>query len=114
MNASADAAQSTQEMRNPNIVGRLRGFLTSRRGLILLGIAMVAAAVVFNWGWLAAAGIAPLILAFAPCAAMCALGLCMSRMGDKSCATKAASGAQDADQQSACKALKPIVRGSAE
>ena len=31
----------------------------------------------FNWGWLVAAGIAPLLLSAGPCLAMCALGLCM-------------------------------------
>ena len=34
-----------------------------------------------GWGWLVAAGIAPVLLALAPCAAMCALGLCMSQSG---------------------------------
>ncbi len=49
-------------------------------------LAVAAAALVggaaLNWGWLVAVGAAPLLLALAPCAAMCALGLCMKRGGD--------------------------------
>jgi hypothetical protein len=41
--------------------------------------------VYLSWSWLAALGIAPLLIALAPCAAMCALGLCASKMGGKSC-----------------------------
>lgn len=59
----------------------LRYWLGGRRGLIVLASVVGLAAVTLNWGWLVAVGIAPLLLAFAPCAAMCALGLCASRMG---------------------------------
>jgi hypothetical protein len=45
----------------------------------MLAVAVLGAAAVLNWGWLAALGIGPLLLAVAPCAAMCALGLCMNR-----------------------------------
>ena len=64
-------------------------YLSGRRVLILLSLVAVAAAAFFNWGWLVAIGVAPLLVAFAPCAAMCALGLCMSRMGGKSCSSDA-------------------------
>ncbi|KGH21610.1 hypothetical protein P606_17115 [Comamonas thiooxydans] len=49
-----------------------------------------------NWGWLVAAGIAPLLLAVAPCAAMCALSLCMNKAGSKSCSGEPKSDAQGA------------------
>ena len=56
------------------------------RALILLGLALAGAGVALNWSWLAAIGVAPILLSLAPCAAMCALGLCMSNMaGGKSC-----------------------------
>ena len=58
-----------------------RHYLGGRRGLLLLAGAAVIAGAALNWGWLATAGIAPLLLSVLPCAAMCALGLCMSRMG---------------------------------
>lgn len=59
-----------------------------RRGLILAAMAVTGAGLTLNWGWLTAVGIAPLILAVAPCAVMCGLGLCMMG-GAKSCETKA-------------------------
>lgn len=37
------------------------------------------AGVAFNWSWLAAAGIAPLLIGILPCAAMCALHLCSKK-----------------------------------
>lgn len=52
--------------------------------LIVLSAAVLVPAAILNWGWLVAVGVAPLLLALAPCAAMCALGLCASRMGGKS------------------------------
>ena len=39
----------------------------------------------FNWSWLTAVGAAPIILSFAPCAAMCGLGLCMKGGAGGSC-----------------------------
>lgn len=57
-----------------------------RRGWLLIALAVVAAGMALNWTWLAAIGAAPLILSLAPCALMCAAGVCMS--GSKSCAGK--------------------------
>lgn len=47
------------------------------RWLIAASIAGIAAALYFGWDWLVAAGVASVLLAVAPCLAMCALGLCM-------------------------------------
>lgn len=58
-----------------------------RRGLILAAMAAIGAGLWLNWGWVAAIGAAPLILAVAPCAVMCGLGLCMMG-GSKSCSSK--------------------------
>ena len=68
---------------------RPRGFSIpfGRRGLILSAMALIGAGLWLNWGWVAAIGAAPLILAVAPCAAMCGLGLFMMG-GSKSCATQ--------------------------
>ena len=60
-------------------------YLGNRKVLALLAVVLVGTGLALNWSWLVAAGIAPVLLALAPCAAMCALGLCMSRMGGKSC-----------------------------
>lgn len=68
----------------------LRRYLSNRKALVVLAVAVVGAGLALNWSWLVAAGVAPILLALAPCAAMCAVGLCMNKMGSKSC-----SGAQD-------------------
>ena len=57
----------------------LPALLRSRIGLAALAGAVVVAGLAFNWSWLVAAGIAPLLISLAPCAAMCALGLCMTQ-----------------------------------
>lgn len=62
-------------------------YISGKRGLILAAIAIIGAGITMNWGWLVAAGIAPILLAVLPCAAMCALGLCMNKGGGKSCAS---------------------------
>ena len=36
-----------------------------------------ALALYAGWGWLAATGLSAIVVALAPCLAMCALGLCM-------------------------------------
>lgn len=58
-----------------------------RRGWFIAGFALIAAGTVLNWGWLTAIGAAPLILALAPCAVMCAAGLCVMG-GSKTRTTK--------------------------
>lgn len=62
---------------------RVRSWLTSPRGLLLVGIAVIAAGLALGWNWVVALGVAPIILAVAPCALMCALGMCMMGMGRK-------------------------------
>lgn len=61
-----------------------------RTWLALAAVALIGAAAL-NWSWLVAVGIAPLLVAFAPCAAMCALGLCM-KSGADGCKGQAISG----------------------
>lgn len=75
----------------------LRHYFRGRRGLIVLAVIILAVAAFFNWSWLVAAGLAPLLLALAPCAAMCALGLCMNKTGGTSCAKDVKSGNPSVD-----------------
>ena len=63
---------------------QIRSWGRSPQGLTATGIAVVAIGLALNWNWLAAVGAAPVILAIAPCAAMCALGLCMNMRGHTS------------------------------
>jgi hypothetical protein len=72
-----------------------RYYLGGRRSLLILaGVALVGG-LALNWSWLVAAGIAPLLIAALPCVAMCALGLCMSRMSGQSCSTETVSEKRD-------------------
>ncbi len=52
-------------------------WLGGRFGMLVFAAVVVGAGLWFNWGWLVSLGLAPLVLAVLPCAAMCALGLCM-------------------------------------
>jgi hypothetical protein len=66
---------------NQTIMARARSWVLTPRGLTVAGIGVVAIGLALNWSWLVAVGAAPLVLSFAPCAAMCALGLCMNMRG---------------------------------
>ncbi|WP_051302248.1 hypothetical protein [Sedimenticola selenatireducens] len=57
----------------------LRHWLSQRRVQLALGAVLLGLGAWFNWEWLVAAGMAPLILAFAPCAVMCLMGMCMHK-----------------------------------
>lgn len=54
----------------------IRYQLRRRRGLIVGIVTLAVAGLWFSWPWLVVAGIAPILIAIAPCAIMCALGLC--------------------------------------
>ena len=90
----------------PGSLGRdllyaLRYYLGGRRSLLILAAVAVAGGLAFNWSWLAAVGAAPLILALAPCAVMCALGLCMNRMTGGSSKSNQAENASAAGDETA-------------
>lgn len=68
-----------------DILNALRYYLGDRRGLLILAATAVVGGLAFNWSWLVAAGIAPLLLSALPCVAMCALGLCMNKVTGVSC-----------------------------
>ena len=61
----------------------LSGRLSRRTLVIATAAAGMAAGLFLGWNSLAAAGLAPLIVALLPCAAVCALGLCAIRLGQK-------------------------------
>lgn len=62
----------------------IRPWFNGRRGLVVAGVAVVVAGLALGWNWLAAVGVAPLILSLAPCAVMCAFGMCMMMKGNSS------------------------------
>jgi hypothetical protein len=71
--------------------GVLRQWFSGWRGLLILGLALVVAGLAMGWSWLTAIGVAPLILSLAPCAAMCAIGVCAMSRGGASCANSGTS-----------------------
>ena len=96
MNVSETLAPAAPTSLAQDWLAAIRHHLGGRRALLVLGGAVVVAGLWFNWSWLVAAGIAPLLLSALPCVAMCALGFCMiGRTGDASCMTE--RGIADAD-----------------
>lgn len=79
----------TQAPQMGGIIRAARSYLTGWRGLLLLAAIALTAGAALNWGWLVAAGIAPLLVTALPCVAMCALGLCANKVMGKSCASEA-------------------------
>ncbi|MEQ8396162.1 hypothetical protein [Thalassobaculum sp.] len=71
-----------------DLSGLARHYLSNRRTQLILGGLVIVTGLALNWSWLVAAGLAPLLLGVLPCVAMCALGLCMSRMGGQSCSAE--------------------------
>jgi hypothetical protein len=109
MNTSTEATKATETSLTRDWVNLARyyigQYLGGRRGLIILTVAALGIGLALNWSWLVAIGVAPLLISLAPCAVMCALGLCMSRMGGKSCSPQSSSARQDADARSSLPAL---------
>lgn len=58
-----------------------------KQTLLLVAGAAIVAGLALNWSWLAAVGIAPILLSLAPCALMCGLGFCMKGGAGKSCSS---------------------------
>jgi len=67
----------------------LRYWLGGRRGVIAALMLVAGLGIGFGWSWLVAIGIAPVLVAVLPCAAMCALGFCASRLRGPSCSSEA-------------------------
>ncbi len=71
---SSESSNATETSLTQDLIYAARYYLGGRRAWILLAVAALGAGAALNWGWLVAMGVAPLLLVFAPCAAMCALG----------------------------------------
>src|SRR5437899_12288148 len=81
--SAAEPTQSTRDL--------IRACFSSRWALVISGIAVVVAGLALGWNWLTAVGLAPLILSLAPCAIMCALGLCMTPRGNSPSETQSSA-----------------------
>lgn len=83
-----------------DVLYALRYYLGGRRGSLILAAVAIVGGLAFNWSWLTAAGIAPLLLAALPCVAMCALGLCMNKITGGSCKSNQVGSIAAADGES--------------
>ena len=110
MNASTETKKVDDMSLTKTVVNLARYYLGGRRGLIGVALAAVGVGLYLSWGWLAAAGIAPLLLALAPCAAMCALGLCMNKKSGEPSSTRSSSGDQGAGTNSSSTATAAKAR----
>lgn len=94
---STSQSRSTSVSLVQGMVNTAWPYVGGKRGLIVLAIASVVAGAALNWSWLVAVGIAPLLLVLAPCAAMCALGLCMKKGAGKSCSSDSKTPGEGSD-----------------
>jgi hypothetical protein len=90
MNATGPSGPATPSLAR-DLAHAARHHLAGRRGLLVTGAVIAVAGLATSWGWLVAVGVAPLLLSLLPCLAMCALGLCMSRMTGGSCSAERAA-----------------------
>jgi hypothetical protein len=72
-----------------------RHYLGGHRAIIVLAIVAVVVGAALNWSWLAAVGVAPVLLSALPCLVMCGLGLCMNRLVGRSCASASSQPPQE-------------------
>lgn len=70
--------------------------------LALAGLAVILGLAFGGWGWLVAAGLAPVILSTLPCLIMCAFGVCMMCRSNK---TQSAASGDAADQATSSAAV---------
>ena len=84
---STSQSRGTSVSRAQGAVNAIWPYVSARRGLIVLAIGIGGAGMAMNWGWLVAVGAAPILPALLPCAAMCALGMCLKKGGGKSCSS---------------------------
>ena len=82
----------------------------SARKVLIAALVVGSGALYFGWEALAAAGIASVIIGVLPCLPMCALGLCMGRMGKKDAATPASASLPPDGEQTARQTQSKVER----
>lgn len=86
----------------------IRYQLRGRRGLIAAAVAVAVPALWIGWPWLVVAGIAPILIALAPCAIMCALGYCAMRTGSNSNQGEASDAKLNNGEANCCSKPQPV------
>jgi len=77
---TSDTTKTADASLARDLLRAARYYLGGRRGLLILAVVALIGGAALNWGWLVAAGIAPVLLTVAPCLVMCGLGLCMNKL----------------------------------
>jgi hypothetical protein len=78
-------SEKTQTSLTQDLLRTTQYYLGSQRALMVLAGITIVAGLTFNWSWLVAAGIAPILISVLPCVAMCAIGVCcMKKSADGS------------------------------
>ena len=85
---NVEVLDSRIESQNASPTAWWRRRPSRRTTIIALAVAGTVAGLFFGWNWAVAAGLSSFVLGLLPCAAMCAAGLCMNRMGQKSACGK--------------------------
>jgi hypothetical protein len=91
MSSPEIATAATKPSPAQDWLNAVRYWLRGRNGVISLIVLAIVIGIALNWSWLVALGVAPLLITVLPCAAMCALGLCMNKMAAGSRSTGARS-----------------------
>ena len=77
---TSDTTKTVDASLARDLLHAARYYLGGRRGLLILAVVALIGGAALNWGWLVAAGIAPILLSVLPCLVMCGLGLCMNKL----------------------------------
>ena len=88
---TTEPSQTSDASIGRDIFHAFRYYFRGWRGPAVLATVVAVAGFALGWSWLVAAGVAPLLLSVLPCVAMCALGLCISRMTGKQCSADTVS-----------------------
>ena len=80
-----------------DVLSSVRYYLGNRWAILGLGnLAAIAGLSFGGWGWLVAAGLAPVILSTLPCLVMCGLGLCLACRSNRAQSTTSGDAADSA------------------
>lgn len=81
---TAQQSSTTEPSLGRDVLYATRYYLRNRWTLVALASLAVILGLYFGgWGWLVAAGLAPIILSTLPCLIMCGFGVCMMCRGQK-------------------------------
>lgn len=93
-------ANDKAAMQQPGCTAKRKSRLGARK-VFVAALVVAGGALYFGWSALVAAGIASIIIGVLPCLALCALGLCLGRIGNKDVAAPMSASLPPDSEQSA-------------